>query len=227
MVRDRGAGLPRCAGDRAGPPGRQLDGRTDRDRARLRRPRAGCLAEPARPRAGLPAPARARPAGPAPAPGAGGLPAPAPRGARARPFLGPVRATGAARPGDRRHRRGAVLPQLPLARRPGRVLRRSPQHLPRRAARGERLLRAARGPRAARAVRLGRAGPRHPAGLRPPRRRSAAGGPADRAPRLRARAPGRAPRADQPPDPPADRLRLSSGAASPVAAACSRGPGAG
>ena len=74
------------------------------------------------------------------APGAGGDPAPAARGARPRPLLGPVRRARAPRPGGRRHRRRAVLPQLPLARRPGRVLRRRSQYLPRRAVRRARLL---------------------------------------------------------------------------------------
>ena len=55
--------------DRARPPGRQLDGRADRDRGRARRARPGRLAQPADPGARLPPPA-ARAAGPAAAPGA-------------------------------------------------------------------------------------------------------------------------------------------------------------
>ena len=96
------------------------------------------------PGAGLPAPARAGPAGEAAPPRAGGDPAPAAGRAGPRAVLEPVRATRAARPRRRRHRRGRVLPHLPLALGAGRLLRRRPQHLPRRPARRARALDPAR-----------------------------------------------------------------------------------
>jgi pimeloyl-ACP methyl ester carboxylesterase len=98
-------------------------------------------------------------------------------------------------------------PRLSLARGAGRVLRRGAQHLPRRAARRGGPLRPARRPRAAGPVHLGRAGSDHPAGLRSPRRAGPAAGAPGRARRLRPRAPGRAARADQQPDPRPDRGR--------------------
>ena len=170
-----GARLPGRLRDRARPPGRQLDGRPDRDRGRAwRRPSASASLSLLTPALAF----RRRQLAPlvqAAAPGARADPAPADRTDRPRPVLEPVRPARAPRSGRRGRRRRRVLPPLPLARRANRVLRRRPQHLPRRAARRRRLLRAARRARAAGAVRLGRHRPPDPSRVLAPRRRGAAG----------------------------------------------------
>ena len=64
--------------------------------------------------------------------------------AGSRAILEPVRAAGATRPGGRRHRRGRVLPHLPISLGSDRLLRRRPQHLPGRPARRARAVDPAR-----------------------------------------------------------------------------------
>ena len=99
---------------------------------------------------------------------------------------------------------------LPLARRAHRLLRRRPQHLPRRPVRRARLLDPAARARAPGAVRLGRPGPARPGGVLAPRRRGAARRRAGDARRLRPRAPGRAARGDQRADRRDDRRSASA-----------------
>ena len=96
LLRPRGARLHGRDGDRASAPGRQLDGRPDRDRARAHAPRPGRDAQPPGAGAGLPAPPRAGPAGEAAAPRARGDPAPAAGRAGPGAVLEPVRAARSA-----------------------------------------------------------------------------------------------------------------------------------
>ena len=95
-----------------------------------------------------------------------------------RAVLEPVRATGAARPRRRRHRRGRVLPHLPVSLGADRLLRRRPQHLPGRAGRRARALDPAARLAHARPVHLGRSRPPRPGRLLPARGRGASAAPA-------------------------------------------------
>ena len=146
---------PRRARGRRGPRGRQQHGRPRRDRGRPDGPLARAVAVPAEPRAGLvarpPLGARRAAAAPGARPAAGGAalgdrPHSAHAGARRQRRLG-------------RGRRGRVPSRLSHPARARRLLRRRPQHLPRRAARRRRLLDPPGRPLDGRAVRLGP--PRH------------------------------------------------------------------
>ena len=144
-------------------PGRQLARRARRDRGRAHRARPRPQPQPAHPFARLAQAPGVRPGREAAPARARRDPAQDERPPRPPPVLEHVRPARAPAPLGRRPRRRGVRRGLPQPRRPGRLLQRRPQHLPRGAERPRRLLRAPLGAAAAGDVRLGRRRPARPA----------------------------------------------------------------
>ena len=116
---------------------------------------------------------------------------------RPRLLLGPVRPTGAPGPGGSRCRDRRVLPHLPVPLGPDRVLRRAAQHLPRRAARGQRAVDPAHHAAPSGPLRLGRQRSARAGRLLPPRGPGRPVGPPGDPAGMRPRAAGGARRPNQ------------------------------